>query len=178
MKTRQILVNIVLVIAIVWLNGCVSMPKFKAPDGQVLTKTDTTQQVTLADGSKVTLGALLKNNDTAGAKKPGTISEAVEKVGTLLWVAAVILLFIAGICAYAGMIIPAVKFGIAGLCLPIAAVFFEAHWGVIIACILVAAAIGFIWAERNSPVLAEIETWGEKELTALETKIAALKKSL
>lgn len=81
-----------------------------------------------------------------------------EWIGALCFVAAIAL-------GYFGNPIPAVKVGIAGISLLVFAKWFDYHYGIVIAGILISAAVGFLWA------------WYKDDPTEVKTLLTDIKTS-
>ena len=85
-----------------------------------------------------------------------------------------------GALIYFGMVIPGVKCIIGGIALPVAAIWLDFHYALVIWIVFISAAIGFAWAlHRYDPKLAstlladakEAALTSETELKNLKTKL-------
>jgi hypothetical protein len=99
-------------------------------------------------------------SDSPAAVSP--MHRAALHVSHWLYAAGVICLLACGACAWLGQGIPAVKFGLAGICLPVIAAWFSVYWAWLVSGILVALAIHWLLMHRSlvSPL--------EKRIAGLE----------
>jgi hypothetical protein len=158
--------------------GCISVPRLQLPS---VPKTVAPAKPSIAqkifEPTKAAAMEAAQPNLILPVKTPSlsakAISKTVKSEVIILWLAGLACLAICGLCVYSGQIIPAVKFGIAGVLLPIFATWFAYHYILIIAGALVASAIGFLWAERNSAIEKGLITAAHNELTAAYDKLIA-----
>lgn len=113
---------------------------------------------------------------TEKAKLPGqSVAKAVSSIVHGCEWAGLLCLIAAGALGYFGNIIPAVKVGLAGLALIVFARWFDYHYGMVIAALLIAAAVGFMWAwYKDDPsevkaLLGKVETLASGAGKSIET---------
>ena len=96
---------------------------------------------------------------TARAKS-SPVAAAVSRIVHWMEFAGVVCLVAAAALFYFGMMIPAVKCAVAGVVLPVSAVWFNYHYGLVIGGVLVSAAAGFVFAvnRKHPEYLAKLES--------------------
>ena len=146
--------------------------KFIATDGTKLTKADLEMIAPLTKAPPAALGNILIANIPA-PPADFSVYTAVKKVSLFLWFAGFCFLAAAGLLYYIGQYIPAIKYTIAGVALPVGAIFFQAHYVVIFSVILIASALGFLWGTRNSSLSKSVETALASGAGKVETEIGA-----
>lgn len=106
-------------------------------------------------------------NPATGGVKTG-VQQVVTKQVWLFWVAGIVCLCAAGALAYFGQIVAAIKVGIAGLILPIFAIWWSEHYALVIAAVLIGAAVWYLLthAAARSAIAAELS----KITTSIEKK--------
>jgi hypothetical protein len=128
------------------------------------------------------------------AKLPPSNAESSAKLTTaitptkaffnriMMWciIAGSLSLLAGGALIYFGMVIPGVKCVAGGIALPVAAIWIDYHYAVVIWTLCIGSAIGFVWAlKKYDPALAKqlIADWtnaavlAEKEVTELKAKL-------
>ena len=84
-----------------------------------------------------------------------------------------------GALIYFGSVIPGVKCIVGGIALPVAAIWIDYHYGLVIWLLCIGSAVGFIWAlNKYDPALAaKLLADYKAGLAAAENELSALKKS-
>ena len=97
------------------------------------------------------------------------VAHAVSHIVHYMEIAGLLCLLAAAGLIYEGLVIPGVKCALAGIVLPVSAIWFNYHYGLVIALALIAAAIGFVWCfYKEDP--SDFEAL-EAKLKTLETNI-------
>jgi hypothetical protein len=119
------------------------------------------EQVFDQDGARVTVKQLEspKHIPATQAAKTSPVAAAVSKIVHWMEFAGLVCLIAAAALFYFGLILPGAKCAIAGVVLPVSAVWFNYHYGLVIAGILISSAIGFVWAvnQKHPEYLAQLE---------------------
>lgn len=98
------------------------------------------------------------------------IKKTVHAQTALFWVGGIVCLGLAAFMGYCGQVIPALKFGAAGVLLPVFGVWWAFHYGTVIIVALIASAVGFLWAERRSVFVQTMFEDAKAELFALKRR--------
>lgn len=94
-----------------------------------------------------------------GAAGHNDIPAVVQKQVWLFWIAGFLCLLVAGAAGYFSQYMVALKFGLAGLILPIVGTWWSQHYAIVIAGVLIGLAIWYFLTHQaaRSAVAAEIE---------------------
>jgi hypothetical protein len=93
-------------------------------------------------------------------------AHAAQQVSRWLYAAGALCLVACGIAGYFGQVIPAVKFGLAGLCLPIIAAWFSVYWAWVVCGTLLA--LGVYWLLLHRSLIHPLKS----RLAKLESRFA------
>ncbi len=101
------------------------------------------------------------------------IQKTVNWFAVLWTLGGVACLVMAGFSGYAGAIIPAIKFALAGLLMPIFGIWFAFHWLLVVILTLIAAALFFLATHYGvvNPILQKIETEAANLASQIKAKI-------
>ena len=103
----------------------------------------------------------------ASATSP--VARSVAGIVHLMEAGGVICLLACAALCYFGQYIPGVKCGIAGISLPVCAIWFNYHYGLVIALVLISAALAFLWGfYKEDP----------QDFALVETKLLELENSI
>lgn len=85
-----------------------------------------------------------------------------------------------GALIYFGSVIPGVKCIAGGIALPVAAIWLDYHYGIVIWCLCIGSAIGFFWALKkyDPTLLASLDAEASKIRAKAEAEISALVKKI
>ncbi len=157
-------------VSLAFFVGCGSLPRLPHLPGQSA-RTNDVQPDNTTSASGVTVREL-KNPPripATQAAKSSPVASAVSSIVHWMELAGALCLLAAAILIYLGQIIPGVKCAVAAVALPVSAVWFNYHYGLVIGMILISAAVGFLWAfyKKNPALLSAAET----EFSSLETRL-------
>ena len=79
------------------------------------------------------------------AAKTSPVAKSVAGIVHLMEAGGVLCLLACAALCYFGQYIPGVKCGLAGVALPVCAIWFNYHYGLVIALVLICAALAFLW---------------------------------
>ena len=110
------------------------------------------------------------------AAKTSPVARSVAGIVHLMEAGGVICLLACAALCYFGQYIPGVKCGLAGVALPVCAIWFNYHYGLVIALVLICAALAFLWGfyKEDPEDFRLVET----KLLNLENSIVARVKNL
>jgi hypothetical protein len=151
------------------LCGCISVPKMPALPQSQPSKPSLIARVFEPANAQSQEAAIERNAPLIIDDSP--VRATVKREVTWFWVAGILCLLAAGGCAYVQLYIPAIKLGAAGILIPIFATWFAYHYAAIICTALIASAIGFLWAYRNSAI-------EQGAIADVESEVSALKKTV
>lgn len=169
---KKIFIGLVLVYAFVGIVGCGSVHTLANAKGQARSAIADYQNQDAAPVAKVAKRAIPATEASASSPVARSVAGIVHlmELGGLLCVVA------CGALIYFGLYIPAAKCGIAGIVLPVCAIWFNYHYGLVIGLVLICCAVSFIWGfyKKDTEDFELIES----KLLAMEESIVAKVKSL
>jgi hypothetical protein len=98
---------------------------------------------------------------TPSAPAPTPVQQVVQKQVWLFWIAGVVCLFAAGVLAYFGQYMVALKVGLAGLILPIFATWWSEHYALVIAAVLIGLAVWYFLTHQAA--LSAVKSFFDKQ---------------
>jgi hypothetical protein len=100
------------------------------------------------------LSKLTTESLPATANHTSVIARAVANIVHIAEIVGLLSLIAGGLLIYCGQVIPGVKCVIGGIVLPVSAVWFDYHYGLVLWLLLIGSAGGFLWAlNKYDPAL-------------------------
>ena len=133
-----------------------------------------------APGNSVALSKPVAVSLPATINKTSAIARVVANIVHISELIGVLSLLAGGALIYFGQIIPGVKCVIGGIALPVCAVWFDYHYGIVLWLLLIGSSAGFLWAfnKYDPALLSSLLASTKNALASSEAELSALKKKL
>ena len=189
LKLRKILkrdfyIAFFLFFAMMFSAGCGTVASFRHAQNAANSATSSAQAdnqpnpyIAVATGK---LSRLTTESIPATANHTSVIARAVSNIVHIAEIVGLLSLISGGLLIYFGQVIPGVKCVIGGIILPVSAVWFDYHYGLVLWLLLIGSAIGFLWAlnKYDPALLKSLDIEASKIRASAEAEIANLVKKV
>jgi|ERR1700728_770074 len=173
---------VTLIAIFLWFEtGCVELPKppsssigiseAAAPLGPPYKAPGTLEKIFEPTKAAAQEQAIAQGHPIVTSQSP--VKKTVDLFVYIMWISAFLAFFGAGACFYFQFYFPGAKLLVASFLLPIAATYLAFHYVAVIAMLLIVAALGVIWGERNTAFEKTVFNDVESEASTLESKTAS-----